>query len=92
MAASKSSSENAVTKRLYDLLRRAREIKRSTSIDPPLQVSALVDDDEPLVAFSGIGEESRNSLVEGAAKTIFYATVVSSNQAPTCPNARAHTS
>jgi THO complex subunit 1 len=79
MAVTDVSSEHAVTSRLYDLLHHARVIKRSTSIDPPLQVSALVDDDGPLVAFSGIGEESRNSLVEGAAKKIFYASVVSCN-------------
>jgi len=82
MAASDVPSENVVTTRLYDLLHRARATKRSTSIDPPLQVSALVDDDEPLVDFPDIGEEPLSSLIEGAAKTIFYASVVSRTQAP----------
>jgi hypothetical protein len=84
MAASDVSSGSAITTRLYDLLRRARAIKRSTSIDPPLQVSALVDDGESLIDFPDIGEEPLSSLIEGAAKTIFYASVVSCTQVPRC--------
>jgi THO complex subunit 1 len=74
MAVPELSSQNAVIARMHELLRRARAIKRSTSIDPPLQASALIEGDEALV--ESVGKEG-DALVEGAAKSIFYATVVS---------------
>ncbi|KAF2687446.1 nuclear matrix protein [Lentithecium fluviatile CBS 122367] len=79
MAASGISTGNSIRTRLYDLLRRAREIKRSTAIDPPLQVSALVDDDEPLIAPPEGDKEGHNFAVESAAKAILYA-ILGSNR------------
>lgn len=76
MAVSDVLSEDAITARLHDLLTRARVIKRSTSIDPALQVSALIREDEPLLACAKSEEEARNFIVEGAAKSIFYAILV----------------
>jgi len=76
MAASGITPEAALTARLNELLRRARELKHSTSIDPPLQVSTLVGDDEPFLQPPGGDKEVHNLGVESAAKSIFYATLV----------------
>jgi THO complex subunit 1 len=78
MAVPDISPENSFTRILYDLLRRARSIKRSTAIDPPLQVSALFDnDDNPISAPTASDKDAHNYAVESAAKSIFYANLVS---------------
>lgn len=68
---------DAVAPRLDFLLRRAREVKRVASIDPPLQVSELVPEGEPLLGEIEGGKEVRTLAVESAAKSVFYANLVS---------------
>ncbi|KAF2133429.1 nuclear matrix protein [Dothidotthia symphoricarpi CBS 119687] len=63
-------SDNPVVMRLNHLLRRARIVKPSTSIDPPLQVSELVPDNELLL---GDIEGMKQLAVESAARNVFYA-------------------
>ncbi|KAH7088422.1 THO complex subunit 1 transcription elongation factor-domain-containing protein [Paraphoma chrysanthemicola] len=73
MTVHQEASQDAVALRLDYLLQRARVVKTSSSIDPPLQVSELVPETEPL--FRGIeGEkEVRWLAVDSAAKGLFYA-------------------
>ncbi|KAF9696953.1 hypothetical protein EKO04_004911 [Ascochyta lentis] len=61
--------------RLDELLRRARTVKPTTTIEPSLQVSELVPDNEPL--FSDINGEKDilSTAVESAAKSVFYANI-----------------
>ncbi|KAF1365234.1 hypothetical protein EJ07DRAFT_150756 [Lizonia empirigonia] len=61
--------------RLDELLRRARTVKPSTAIEPSLQVSELVSENEPL--FSDINGEKDvlSTAVESAAKSVFYANI-----------------
>jgi THO complex subunit 1 len=68
---------DAVAPRLDYLLRRARIVKQSTAIDPPLQVSELVPESEPLLGEIEGGKEVRTLAVESAAKSVFYANLVS---------------
>lgn len=67
---------NAVTLRLDDLLRRARVVKQSTSIDPSLPVSELVPESEALLGDLEGEKEVRALAVESAARSIFYANLV----------------
>lgn len=77
MAVPDGPSAIAVAPRLDSLLRRARVVKQSTSIDPPLPVSELVPESEPLIG-SAKGEEEVLSLaIESAARAVFYANLVS---------------
>lgn len=71
MAFSSTSAEAVFTSRLKDLVQRARTIKQETSIDPPLQVSALLQDNESLVEQIE-PRELRELAAEGAAKSILY--------------------
>ncbi|KAH7400683.1 nuclear matrix protein [Phaeosphaeria sp. MPI-PUGE-AT-0046c] len=73
MAVSASESQNAVIATLNDLLQRARIVKPSTTIDPPLQVSDLVPDNEPLFQDIEGEDEARKLAVDSAAKYLFYA-------------------
>lgn len=77
MAVPDAASESALTARLNYLLRRARTIKRSTSIDPPLQVTALVSDNEPVLERIDPDKEIHMLAIESAAKHVFYANLVS---------------
>lgn len=81
MAVSASESQNAVIATLNDLLQRARIVKPSTTIDPPLQVSDLVPESEPLFDDIEGEDEARKLAVDSAAKFLFYANLVS----PLCP-------
>lgn len=74
---------DAVAPRLDHLLRRARIVKQVASIDPPLQVSELVPEGEPLLGEIEGGKEVRTLAVESAAKSVFYANLVSR-----CPSSR----
>jgi THO complex subunit 1 len=69
--------QNSTAARLDELLQRARTVKRSTSIEPPLQVAELVPENEPL--FNDINGEKDilATAVESAAKGVFYANIVS---------------
>ncbi|KAF1947734.1 nuclear matrix protein [Clathrospora elynae] len=64
---------DAVAPRIDFLLRRARVVKQSVSVDPPLQVSELVPESEPLIGEIEGGKEVRTLAVESAAKSVFYA-------------------
>lgn len=77
MAVSDILPADAVAPRLDHLLRRARVVKQNASIDPPLQVAELVPEDEPLLGEIEGGKEVRMLAVESAAKTVFYANLVS---------------
>ena len=69
--------QSSTAARLDELLQRARTVKPSTSIEPPLQVSELVPENELL--FNDINGEKDvlSTAVESAAKSIFYANIVS---------------
>jgi THO complex subunit 1 len=77
MAAPDVLSADAVAPRLDYLLQRARVVKQVTSIDPPLQVSELVPENEPLLGKIEGGDQVRTLAVESAAKNVFYANLVS---------------
>lgn len=74
MAVPDVDPDNAIVARLNQLLRQARIVKPSTSIDPPLQVSELVPENEPLL---GEIEGMKQLAVESAARSLFYANLVS---------------
>jgi hypothetical protein len=76
MANSSGGSQAALVGRLNYLLQQAREVKSSSSVDPPLQVSELVPEKEPILGDLNGDEHSRNLAVEGAARTLFYANLV----------------
>lgn len=85
MATPSVLSADAVAPRLDYLLRRARVVKQSTAIDPPLQVSELVPESEPLLGEIEGGKEVRTLAVESAAKSVFYANLVSCCAAVSTP-------
>lgn len=64
---------STVAPRLDLLLRRACDVKQSTSIDPPLQVSELVNEGESLLGDIEGEKEVRLLAIESAAKRVFYA-------------------
>jgi hypothetical protein len=70
--------QDTVKARLDYLLQRARVVKSGTSIDPPLQVSELVPEDEPLLGEIEGEDDNRKLAVDSATKTLFYANLVSS--------------
>lgn len=72
MAVVDGSSLNPVAQRLDYLLRRARVVKQSTNIDPPLQVSELVPENESLLGDIEGEKEVRGLAIESAAKSVFY--------------------
>ncbi|KAJ4354938.1 hypothetical protein N0V95_003404 [Ascochyta clinopodiicola] len=67
--------QDSTATRLEELLKRARSVKPTTTIEPSLQVSELVPDNEPL--FSDINGEKDvlSTAVESAAKRVFYANI-----------------
>ena len=71
--------QDAVAVRLEYLLQRARIVKPSATIDPPLQVSELVPETEPLLGQLEGEKEVRWLAVDSAAKGLFYAYLVSSS-------------
>jgi THO complex subunit 1 len=84
MAVRAQNSQNAVVARLEYLLRRARIVKPSSTIDPPLQVSDLIPEDELLFTEIEGEDESRKLAVDSAAKSLFYANLVSPSPYPLC--------
>lgn len=69
--------QNSTAARLDELLQRARIVKRSSSIEPPLQVAELMPENQ--LPFSDINGEKDvlSTAVESAAKGVFYASIVS---------------
>lgn len=76
MTMAEPEAPNALELRLDNLLHRARDVKQSTGIDPPLQVSELVQEKEPLFGEVEGEKEVRLLAVESAAKCVFYAKLV----------------
>ncbi|KAF2788969.1 hypothetical protein K505DRAFT_254340 [Melanomma pulvis-pyrius CBS 109.77] len=72
MAVADITSNNAIAAKLTTLLQHARSLKQSNSIDPPLQVSELVTDNEPLLGNVTGDKDLRMLAVDSAAKNIFY--------------------
>lgn len=68
--------------RLDELLQRARNVKPSTSIEPSLQVSELVRENEPLFEDINGEKDILATAVESAAKGVFYANIVCSVPPP----------
>lgn len=62
----------AMTLRLQELLERAKHVKKSTTVDPALPVSELVGGDELLLSDAVGDKETHKSIVERAARNIFY--------------------
>ena len=77
MAVSDVVSQSSAVAALDDLLRRAHSAKPTTSIDPPLQVSELVSENEVLFGELQGDKDMRAVAVESAAKSVFYANLVS---------------
>lgn len=71
MAVSRPLPEAAVIARLKSLVQRARNVKHEISIDPPLHVSTLLLDNEPLLERIE-PNDLRDLTVENAAKNILY--------------------
>jgi THO complex subunit 1 len=84
MARPVEDSQNSVVARLDYLLQRARVVKPTATIDPPLQVSELVPEDEPLFGSIEGEDEARKLAVESAAKSLFYANLVGSSHSCSC--------
>ena len=61
----------AMTFRLQELLERAKHVKKAT-VDPALPVSELVGEDELLLSDVVGDKETHKSIVERAARNIFY--------------------
>lgn len=80
MAISIGTSQDAVAARLDHLLQRARVVKPSATIDPPLQVSALVPEGELLLGELEGEKEARWLAADSAAKRLFYSYLVSAFQ------------
>lgn len=73
-----NASQISTAARLNELLQRARNVKTNTSIEPPLQVSELVPDNEPLFGDINGEKEILSTALESAAKSVFYASIVRS--------------
>lgn len=76
MAVPQLSPAEALTARLEKLLERARNVKESTSIEPPLQATDLVGIGEDVVSFVSENKDVHYNAMETAAKKIFYAKIV----------------
>jgi THO complex subunit 1 len=76
MAVPDTAPDNAMVARLAGLLQRARALKQSTSIDPPLQVSELLSDSEPLLGHATGTHDIQMLAVDRAAKNVFYSSLV----------------
>lgn len=74
--------QSSTAARLSELLQRARNVKPSTSIEPPLQVSELVPDEESLFGDISGEKEILSVALESAAKGVFYSTIVRSLSLP----------
>lgn len=72
-------SVDAISAKLRGLLIRAREVKLVETIEPPLPVAEFVQDVSSLEkgVFDGQLDAHRFSVVETAARKIFYETLVS---------------
>lgn len=81
MAISDATLSDVMAAKLEELLQRAHQVKQSTAIDPPLQVSKLAADNRPLLGPISGDKEIHMLAFEKAAKNIFYDKLVRSPQA-----------
>lgn len=72
MAIPDIEAAQAMTYRLQELLERAKHVKKATTVDPALPVSELVGEDELLLSDAVGDKETHKSIVERAARNIFY--------------------
>jgi len=66
-----------MTARLEELLQQARNLKRETTIDPPLPVSELHSNEGPLLGAINGDPEMHKTVIERTAKHLYYAILVS---------------
>jgi THO complex subunit 1 len=85
MAVSDPIPSDSLTVRLEDLLERARNVKQSTTINPPLPVSELAQDGQPLFTPVFGDKETHMIAFEKAAKATFYNTLVCISPIRRCP-------
>jgi THO complex subunit 1 len=77
MAVPDVASSDVMVASLEELLQRAREVKQSTSIDPPLQVSEIASESGPIFGKVPKDTSDLHSVAfERAAKKIFYSELV----------------
>lgn len=72
MAISERTPSEVMTEKLRRVLQQARSVKPSTTIDPPLQVSALVPGNEGVFGPISGDKDSHMVAMEDAARNIFY--------------------
>lgn len=72
MATPDIAPAQAMTYRLQELLERAKHVKKANAVDPALPVSELVGEDELLLSDAVGDKETHKSIVERAARNIFY--------------------
>jgi THO complex subunit 1 len=65
-------SVDSMTDVLEQLLRRARQIKRTDTIEPPLPVAELIADSGLLASREGVPPPAHNAIVETAARNLMY--------------------
>lgn len=75
MAVTETTPSMTLEVRLRDLLLRARTVKSSTSINPPLSVSELVPGNEDIFSPTSSDKQSLVAF-ETAARNIFYGLLV----------------
>ena len=85
MAVSDLAPSDALTARLEELLERARSIKQSAKINPPLLVSELAKDDRGLFAPVSVEKDIHIVAFEKAAKSLFYSKIVGMHRDLLCP-------
>ena len=76
MAVHDAEPGHAMTLTLEQLLKRARQVKKQTAIDPPLQISDLISSNEPLLGPVMGDPETHKTIIESSAKNVFYAILV----------------
>ncbi|KAF2178872.1 nuclear matrix protein [Zopfia rhizophila CBS 207.26] len=77
MAVPDAEPAHAMTVKLGELLHQASEVKKQTTIDPPLQVSEISANEGPLLGPVVGDKDAHMTVIEKAAKNIFYAIVAS---------------
>jgi THO complex subunit 1 len=77
MAVHDAEPGHAMTLTLEQLLKRARQVKKQTAIDPPLQISDLISSNEPLLGPVMGDPETHKTIIESSAKNVFYAILAS---------------
>lgn len=77
MAGPQLPPAEVLTARLEELLERARNVKKSTSIEPPLLVADLLSDGEEVIPFIHENKDIHYNAIETATKRLFYSKICS---------------